>query len=134
MVDRGNSNILAAAVCMAFANRMAGRSLPAETPFPWSHPRGIGAYCTRNALGDLVVTAIFGFVGYAMKKYQWPRPVVIIGLVLAKVAEKNLHLSLRLYHETFFLRPITITLILIVIVTLILTLRGRRREKGNVTA
>jgi len=54
--------------------------------------------------------------------------------VLAKVAEKNLHLSLRLYHETFFLRPITLILILIVIVTLILTLRGRRRERGDLPA
>jgi TctA family transporter len=130
------ANILAAAVCMAFANRMARVALlPGGYLFPVVLILcGIGAYCTRNALGDLVVTAIFGFVGYAMKKYQWPRPVVIIGLVLAKVAEKNLHLSLRLYHETFFLRPITITLILIVIVTLILTLRGRRREKGDLPA
>jgi putative tricarboxylic transport membrane protein len=127
------ANIIGAAVCIAFANRMARVALlPGDYLFPVVLILcGIGAYCTRNALGDLVVTAIFGFVGYGMKKYQWPRPVVLIGLVLGKIAEKNLLLSLRLYHSTFFLRPITIVLILIVLVTLFVTLLGRRREKGR---
>jgi len=88
---------------------------------------GIGAYCTKNALGDLVITAIFVFVGYGMKKFDWPRPVVIIGLVLARVAEKNLLLSLRLYHGAFLLRPITLILVAIVVLTLILNVRRRRK-------
>jgi TctA family transporter len=127
------ANIIGAAVCIAFANRMARVALlPGDYLFPVVLILcGIGAYCTRNALGDLVVTAIFGFVGYGMKKYEWPRPVVLIGLVLGKIAEKNLLLSLRLYHSTFFLRPITIVLILIVLVILVHTLLGRRREKGG---
>ena len=64
-----------------------------------------------------MVALIFGFVGYGMKKYDWPRPVVIIGLVLSKIAEKNLLLSLRLYKETFLLRPITLILMAILVVT-----------------
>jgi hypothetical protein len=55
-------------------------------------------------------------------------------LVLAKIAEKNLLLSLRLYQETFFLRPITLLLIVTVILTIIFTLRGRRVKKGGVPA
>lgn len=124
------ANIIGAAVCILLANRMARVALlDGGYIFPIVLLlSGIGAYCTRNALGDLVVTAIFGFVGYGMKKYSWPRPVVIIGLVLARVAEKNLLLSLRLYHETFLLRPITLLLLLIVVVTIIFTLRSRRKE------
>jgi putative tricarboxylic transport membrane protein len=130
------ANIIGAGICMSFANRLAKVALlPGDYLFPVVLLLcGIGAYCTRNALGDLVLTMIFGFVGYAMKKYDWPRPVVIIGLVLAKIAEKNLLLSLRLYQETFFLRPITLILIVIVILTLIFTLRGRRVKKGDVPA
>jgi putative tricarboxylic transport membrane protein len=129
------ANIMGAGICMAFANRMARVALlPGGYLFPIVLIlAGIGAYCTRDAVPDLVVTATLGFVGYLMKKYEWPRPVVIIGLVLARVAEKNLLLSLRLYHETFFLRPITIVLIIIVIVTLILTLRGRKTTKVGVS-
>jgi hypothetical protein len=39
-----------------------------------------------------------------------------------------------LYHETFFLRPITLLLIAIVIVTIVFTLRGRRVKKGGAAA
>jgi len=49
--------------------------------------------------------------------------------VLAKIAEKNLHLSLRLYEETFFLRPITLILITITVITIVFTVLGRRRER-----
>jgi putative tricarboxylic transport membrane protein len=127
------ANIIGSGLCIGFANKMARVALlPGDYLFPVVLLLcGIGAYCTRNALGDLVVTMIFGFVGYGMKKYEWPRPVVIIGLVLARVAEKNLLLSLRLYQETFFLRPITLILIAIVLVTLMLTLRGRRASSAN---
>jgi putative tricarboxylic transport membrane protein len=127
------ANIIGAGLCMSFASKMAKVAL---LPGDYLYPVvlllcGIGAYCTRSALGDLVLTMIFGFVGYGMKKYDWPRPVVIIGLVLGKIAEKNLLLSLRLYHETFFLRPITLLLLVIVVLTLVFTLRGRRVKKGG---
>jgi TctA family transporter len=130
------ANIVGAGVCMSFANKLVKVALlPGDYLFPVVLLLcGIGAYCTRNALGDLVLTMIFGFVGYGMKKYDWPRPVVIIGLVLAKIAEKNLLLSLRLYQETFFLRPITLLLIVTVILTIIFTLRGRRVKRGGVPA
>ena len=39
----------------------------------------IGSYAIRNMVGDLVVTAIFGIVGYFLFKYQWPVPSLVIG-------------------------------------------------------
>lgn len=130
------ANILAAGICLSFANRIARVAmLPGDILVPLVLIlAAIGAYNTHNALGDLIVAAIFGFVGYAMKKLEWPRPVLIIGLVLAKITEKNLLLSLRLYHEAFFLRPITLGLIAIVVLTIFLTLRGRRMQKGDAVA
>jgi len=125
------ANIIGAAVCLCFANKMARVALlPGDYLFPVVLLlAGIGSYCTRNELGDLVIALIFGFVGYGMKKYDWPRPVIIIGLVLSRIAEKNLLLSLRLYKETFLLRPITLILLTILVVTIFMTIRGRRREQ-----
>jgi putative tricarboxylic transport membrane protein len=80
------------------------------------------------------LTALFGFIGYVMKKYDWPRPVVVIGLVLAKIAEKNLILSLRLFQLSFLLRPITLMILLLVILSIIYMLRSRRVTKGGVPA
>ncbi len=125
------ANIIAAAICLPFANKIAKVALiPGDYLFPLVLMlSAIGAYATRDGLGDLIIALLFGFIGYGMKKYEYSRPVVIIGLVLAKIAEKNLHLSLRLYHGEFFLRPITLFLIAIAVVTIIMTIRGRKQER-----
>lgn len=125
------ANILAAAICMAFANQVSRIALlPGSLLVPLVLILvGIGAYGPRNSLGDLAVALIFGFVGYVMKKYDWPRAVLIIGLVLARVMEKNLLLSLRLYHETFFLRPITLVLLVLLAISLVISIRQRQAGK-----
>ncbi len=129
------ANILAAGICMAFADRIAKVAmLPGDIMVPLVMIlAGIGAFTYRNNLADLVLLLIFGFVGYGMKIFGWPRPVLIIGLVLARIAEKNLLLSLRLFHETFFLRPISLVLIAIVILTLAWTVRDRMARKEVMT-
>jgi TctA family transporter len=125
------ANIIGAAICLSFANKIARVALlPGDFIFPVVLIlAAVGSFSTRDALGDLVIVLLFGFIGYGMKKYSWSRPVVIIGLVLAKIAEKNLHLSLRLYDWNFFLRPITLILIAICAATIVYTIRGRRREQ-----
>ncbi len=122
------ANLLAAIICMFAADRIAKVALlPGDIMVPLVMVlAGIGAYSFQNSLADLVLLLLFGFVGYWMKVFDWPRPVLIIGLVLARIAEKNLLLSLRLFHETFFLRPISLVLIAIVILTLVWTVRDRR--------
>jgi putative tricarboxylic transport membrane protein len=130
------ANILAAGICMAFADRIAKVALlPGDIMVPLVMIlAGVGAYSYQNNFADLVLLLLFGFVGYAMKIFGWPRPVLIIGLVLARIAEKNLLLSLRLFQATFFLRPISLLLIVIVILTLAWTVRDRMVRKPVMTA
>ncbi|HBW34160.1 MAG TPA: tricarboxylic transporter [Desulfosporosinus sp.] len=78
----------------------------------------LGAYTTNSTFGDVILVAVFGLLGYGMKVFGYPRAVLIIGLVLGSIAEKNLHLSLKLYHESFILRPITLLLLLAIILTI----------------
>lgn len=127
------ANIIGAAICLSFANKIARVALlPGDYIFPVVLIlAAVGSFSTRDALGDLVIAFIFGFIGYAMKKYDWPRPVVIIGLVLSSIAEKNLQLSLRLFHWTFFQRPITLLLMAICVATIVYTIRGRLREQAG---
>jgi TctA family transporter len=130
------ANIIAAIVCMLFADRIAKVALlPGDIMVPLVLVlSAIGAYTYRNNLADLVLLLLFGVVGYAMKRFGWPRPVMIIGLVLARIAEKNLLLSLRIFHETFFMRPISLVLIAIVIFTLIWTIRDRQVKSKQTVA
>lgn len=125
------ANMMAAIICMFAADRIAKVALlPGDIMVPLVMVlAGVGAYSFQNSLADIVLLILFGLIGYWMKVFDWPRPVLIIGLVLARIAEKNLLLSLRLFQETFFMRPISLVLIAIVIATLVWTIRDRRARR-----
>jgi TctA family transporter len=89
----------------------------------------VGAYATRGRLGDVVVAAIFGWLGFLMDKYRYSRANLVIGMVLATMIERNLHLSITLYGSDFLLkRPIALGLLVFIVVTTALPfVRARRR-------
>jgi len=78
----------------------------------------IGAFAVESSMGDVVATFILGIVGYVMKIKHYPRAVLLIGFVLGKIAELNLHLSIQIFGPDFFLRPIALVLLIITIITL----------------
>jgi putative tricarboxylic transport membrane protein len=95
----------------------------------------IGAYVYKGRIEDVCVTFLFGVVGYAMKKYDWPRIPLVIALVLGPLFENNLHITIRLHQLgriNFWTRPITLSLIVLTAATLTLpyiqALRARRSE------
>jgi TctA family transporter len=68
-----------------------------------------GAFATRGTVVDVIVAAVFGVIGYYMDKYDYSRANFVIGMVLAEMIERNLHISLSLYGNDFiFTRPITL--------------------------
>src|SRR5690606_26345234 len=42
----------------------------------------VGAFQGSSSWGDLFVLLVFGLIGWAMKRLRWPRPPLILGLVL----------------------------------------------------
>ena len=78
----------------------------------------VGAYATRSRIEDVVVAAVFGAFGYIMDKYRYSRANFVIGMVLAVMIERNLHISLTLYGDDFLLkRPIALAMLAFVVVT-----------------
>lgn len=77
----------------------------------------LGSFLTNNSTADLAVTVVFSVVGYAMKKYDYPRAPLVLSLVLGGIAEKNLQMSLQLWGPEFLLRPITFILLILTIVS-----------------
>jgi putative tricarboxylic transport membrane protein len=53
----------------------------------------LGAYAEKNAFQDMLVVLFFGGLGWIMEKMEWPRPPVLLGLVLGPLAENRLFLS-----------------------------------------
>jgi TctA family transporter len=78
----------------------------------------VGAYAVRGRIEDLLIAAAFGVVGYLMDKYRYSRANFVIGMVLATMIERNLHISLTLHGNDFLLdRPIALALLVFVILT-----------------
>jgi TctA family transporter len=72
-----------------------------------------GAFAAQGSLFDIVVTLIFGVIGYLMKILNYSRAAMLIGYVLGHAVEKNLYLATQLKGTLFFLSPIPLTLCLI---------------------
>jgi putative tricarboxylic transport membrane protein len=73
----------------------------------------VGSYLTEGRFENFVITLVMSLVGYGMKKFDYPRAPLILGLVLGEIAETNLHISLRLWGPAFLTRPITMVLLAI---------------------
>ncbi|MDP3714987.1 MAG: tripartite tricarboxylate transporter permease, partial [Burkholderiales bacterium] len=78
----------------------------------------VGAYATRGQIEDVAMAVAFGILGYLMDKYHYSRANLVIGMVLAIMIERNLHLSLTLYGGDFLLeRPVAAAMLAFIIVT-----------------
>lgn len=70
----------------------------------------MGAYGLRNNIFDMWLMAIFGIVGYLMRRYNLPIPPMILGLILGPLAEDYFLTSVTSSGEdplVFFTRPIS---------------------------
>jgi len=65
----------------------------------------LGAFAEKNAFQDMVVVLFFGGLGWIMEKLEWPRPPVLLGLVLGPLAENRLFLSSDNYGLAWMSRP-----------------------------
>jgi len=65
----------------------------------------LGAFAEKNAFEDMLVVLFFGALGWIMEKLEWPRPPVLLGLVLGPLAENRLFLSTDNYGWAWATRP-----------------------------
>ena len=91
-----------------------------------------GAFATRGLVEDVLVAAVFGVLGYLMDKFHYSRANFVIGMVLAEMIERNLHISLGLYGDLFILtRPVTLAMLAFIVFTTALPfIRDRRRRRA----
>jgi len=111
------ANIIGAAQAMIFAKQMARLAflrtsmlIPLILVFV-----SLGSFTASNSMGDLLVTLIFGILGYLMKVYGYPKAPLVLGLVLGRIAEGNFNLSYDLYGLGFVKRPMTFLILLLII-------------------
>ncbi|HLQ26800.1 MAG TPA: tripartite tricarboxylate transporter permease [Acidiferrobacterales bacterium] len=80
----------------------------------------VGAYGVGGKMGDVIATAVFGFLGVLMQKYGYSRVSLIIALVLGKLVEASYHQSMTTFGVSgFFTRPIALALLLLIVGSLV---------------
>ena len=95
----------------------------------------LGAFDGSQAWGDLVSMVLFGIAGWVMKQLGWPRPPLILGLVLGAMFERYYFISTEAYGLAFLTRPM-LDLAFLAAGWVILgpTIRGFFRRSGRVKA
>jgi putative tricarboxylic transport membrane protein len=108
------ANILGAGMCYAFSPQFAKLAtlrytliLPAVMSIVF-----IGAFEASRDWGDLYSLLFFGLVGWLMKQFKWPRPPLILGVVLGDTIERYLFISIERYGVSWFARPVVAILFL----------------------
>jgi putative tricarboxylic transport membrane protein len=98
----------------------------------------LGAFALRNDMADVWFMAIFGIVGYFMRRYDLPIPPMILGIILGPLSEKyflTTMIGAGNDFTIFFTRPVSGCLMVLSIGLLLMPfLRGlgKKRKKAAV--
>lgn len=90
----------------------------------------VGAYQASSNWGDMAVLLIAGVVGFAMKRLGWPRPPLVLGLVLGALLERYLAISIVGYGFSWLLRPGVIVILSVALMILVWPLISEIRHNG----
>ena len=115
------ANVLGAGLCLAFSNQLArvatlrvGLLVPAVLAVIF-----LGAFQGSRQWGDLYVLLGFGVFGWVMKRQGWPRPPLILGVVLGDIVERYLFISVNRYEWTWISRPLVIAFFALAVIGLV---------------
>jgi len=78
----------------------------------------LGSYLGHRSWENLIVLLVLGVFGYFLKKYGWPRPPFVIGLILGPIAEDSYHKAYALWGYGFLLRPGTLIMIALILASI----------------
>ena len=102
----------------------------------------IAAFQANRAIYDLLVMLAFGALGYFMKSHGWPRPPIIIAVILGSIIERFYGISSGAFDwvnfsdpmQGVFTRPAVLIIILIAVGTALYTVRMQRSVNRTMAA
>lgn len=94
----------------------------------------VGVYSLRNSATDCVLAAVFGVVGYVLKRLSLPSVPIILGMVLGGIMEVKLRAGMARVKSPLDMidRPVSFILFLIIIAVLVMHVRRIWLERREV--
>jgi putative tricarboxylic transport membrane protein len=90
----------------------------------------VGSYAINNVLYDLVICAVFGFIGYIMVRYDFPVAPMVLAQILGGMMESNYRRAMTMSRgdPTIFLRrPITVVILVLAVFTTVVAIRRQQQ-------
>jgi hypothetical protein len=75
----------------------------------------VAAFEGEHDWGDLYSLLFFGIVGWIMKRLGWPRPPMVLGIVVGGIFERYLFISTQLYGWGWLWRPAVLAILACVV-------------------
>ena len=127
------ANIVAACLLMIWSKQVAKIAfLPGHLIVP-----GVilfvflGAWLGGAALGDWISCLTFGVVGFIMKRGGWPRPPLILALILGNIMENAFQISMGAHDGYGWLsRPVVLVVLALITLTIFMSARGITKNKA----
>jgi putative tricarboxylic transport membrane protein len=95
----------------------------------------LGAYFDRNSVFDVWLMLAFGLLGYVMRKYDYPTIALVVGLIVAPIADHEMIRAIQINHERVFgviaTSPIALVLIGLNLALLYYMFRPKKGRKAD---
>ena len=91
----------------------------------------VGAYSVNSSLYEVSIMAIFGIIGFFMRKTGFSTAAMVLGLVLGEMMDSNFRRALSLSGSVrelitgTFLKPISIVIIVFIAFSIFLSIKSK---------
>lgn len=124
------ANIVGTGTCMLLSNKI---SKITTIPYGYVAPFMLmiiffAALQATRSLEDLMLLIAIGAVGTLFKYFDWPRPALLIGFVLAGTVETYYYQAVQFYSWEMLERPGVIILIVFMVVSILLSVYFKNRD------
>ena len=80
----------------------------------------LAGFANTGSYFAMTTTLVFGVAGVIMVNHGWPRPPLVLGLVLGSLVERNLFISYEIYGLWFLARPIVMVTFAVALIVIFL--------------
>ncbi len=130
------SNVITVAICFVFLRQLVKiTEVRGALLIPFILMLiAVGAFAEKNVFEDVVIVLVFGALGWVMSRFGWPRPPLLLGLVLGPLAENKLFLSTDNYGLAWIVRPGVLVLLAVILLGLFWPMLSKRRQRAREAA